>query len=141
MDLLDTLALWGRRYDQQTNPRTGEKRFELQDLLLYFDRNALLELTPVSGGKAMPPTRPDPVRKVKVSLLDDGISAIQGGGADWYEVYRTAPSGDLSKVRIVGLKESGEKAGEIRMLVGRRTYDQYFAEDPIFQHLEGRSEV
>jgi hypothetical protein len=139
MDLLDAIALWGRRYDQQANPRTGERRFTLQDLLLYFDRSALLELTPLTGGAPAAPIRPDPVRKVKVSLLDDGISAIQSGGAEWYEVFRTAPSGDLSKVRIIAHKADGAKAGEIRMLVGRRTYDQYFAEDPIFRHIEERS--
>jgi hypothetical protein len=25
----------------------------------------------------------------------------------------------------------------VRMVVGRRTYDHYFAEDPIFRHLQG----
>ncbi|HXH21918.1 MAG TPA: hypothetical protein VNN10_07795, partial [Dehalococcoidia bacterium] len=108
----------------------------LHDLLMFFDRHAILELTPVVEGKALPRIRPEAVRKVKVSLLDDGISAIQGTGAAAYEVYRTAPSGDLAKVRIVALAADGEKRGEIRMLVGRRTYDQYFTEDPIFRHIE-----
>jgi hypothetical protein len=135
MDLFDSLALWGRRFDQQKAPRTADARFTLSDLLYFFDRAAIMELTPIVGGKALATARPDSVRKVKVSLLDDGVSAVHGGGGDWYEVFRTAPSGDLSKVRIVAYSAEGAKAGEIRMLVGRRTYDQYFAEDPIFQHL------
>jgi hypothetical protein len=79
--------------------------------------------------------RPDPVRKVKVSLLDNGISAIHSSSGDWYQVYRTAPSGDYSKVRIVANSPEGAKLGEIKMLVGRRTYDQYYAEDPIFAEI------
>ena len=139
MDLLDSLALWGRRLEQQMNPDSGGIRFSLHELLMAFDRNAILELTPVVGGKALATIRPDPVRKVKVSLLDDGISAIQPGGASWNEVFRTAPSGDLAKVRIVARSADGDKVAEIRMLVGRRTYDQYFAEDPIFRHIEQQS--
>ena len=138
MDVFDSLALWGRRYQQQKVPSSGSPRFSLADLLEMFDRNAILELTPSADGKALPSVRPDPIRKVKVSLLDDGVSAIHRGSGDWFEVYRTAPTGDLSKVRIVANSAAGGKAGEIRMLVGRRTYDHYFAEDPILKHLEQR---
>jgi hypothetical protein len=140
MNILDALALWGRRYQQQTLPSSGGPRFGLTDVMEMFDRNLILELTPVVDGKAGPRVHPDPVRKVKVSLLDDGISAIQSGRAEWYEIFRTPPSGDLSKVRIVARGPGGTKLGEIRMVVGRRTYEHYFAEDPILKHLEGRTE-
>lgn len=135
MDIFDSLALWGRRFEPQTVPSSGSTRFSLADILEMFDRNAILDLTPVVDGKALPAVRPDAVRKFKVSLLDDGVSAIHSDSSDWFSVYRTAPSGDLSKVRIVAHTASGAECGEIRMLVGRRTYDHYFAEDPIFEHI------
>jgi hypothetical protein len=136
MNTIDTMALWARRYEPQYLPDGRGKRFSLIDLLWLFDRNAILELTPVVDGKPLPVVKPDAVRKVKVSLLDDGISAIDPGPDGWYEVYRTAPSGDLSKVRIMAHAPGGRKAGEVRLLVGRRSYDQYFAEDPIFEAIE-----
>jgi hypothetical protein len=141
MDLLDSLALWGRRYQRQVVPGRGDKRFGLADVLEMFDRNAILELTPVVSGRAQTTLRPDAVRKVKVSLLDDGISAIHSGPEDWYEVFRTPPTGDLSKVRIIAHSPSGAVVGEVRMVVGRRTYEHYFAEDPIFEHLKRRAET
>jgi hypothetical protein len=141
MNMLDSLALWGRRVEQQTVLGTSRTRFDLADLLTMFDRSAILELVPVVEGKALPAARPDMSRKVKVSLLDDGISAIHSGSADWYEVYRTAPSGDLSRVRIVAHSADGSAAGELRMLVGRRAYDQYFAEDPVFDHIQRYSQA
>ena len=137
MSALDMLALWGRRYEQQHKPGSGSTRFGLSDVMEMFDRNLILELTTVAGSKEGQTVRPDSVRKIKVSLLDDGISAIHAGGDGWYEVFRTAPTGDTSKVRIVAHGPQGEKLGEVRMLVGRRTYDHYFAEDPIFSHLQG----
>src|SRR5207247_3155075 len=101
LDLLDTLAFWGRKYEKQRVPRTGSTRFSLSDILETFDRNAIFELTPVTNGKPGQTLKPDPVRKMKVSLLDNGISAIHSSSDDWFEVLRTAPSGDLSRVRIV----------------------------------------
>jgi hypothetical protein len=135
MDVFDSIALWGRRFDRQTTA-SGSTRFTLRDLLLAFDQNAIHELTPVVEGRSLPTVRPDPVRKVKVSLLDDGVSAIHSSSGEWFEVYRTAPSGDIAKARIEAFSPAGAKVGEIRMLVGRRTFDQYFAEDPIFAHIE-----
>jgi hypothetical protein len=140
MDILDTLALWGRRFEKQTVPRTGGTRFTLADLLEFFDRSTILEMTRVAGGKAEPTLRPDSVRKLKISLLDDGISSIQTSADDWYEVYRTPPSGDLSKVRVLGHRADGSTTGELRLLLGRRTYEHYFEHDPIFEHL-GRREA
>jgi len=130
MQLIDKLALWGRRYDRQVVPRTGSHRFALSDLMEMFDRNTIYELTPVVGGKAMATIEPDPIKKLKVSLLDNGISAIHSGPDDWYEVRRMPPSGDLSRVRIIAHAADGRETGEIRMVVGRRSYAHYFEDDP-----------
>lgn len=130
IDLIDKLALWGRKYERQAVPRTGSHRFNLADLMEMFDRNAIYELTPVVDGKPMPSIEPDPVKKLKVSLLDNGISAIHSGPQDWYEVFRMPPSGDLSRVRIVAHSAEGKEIGQVRMVVGRRTYAHYFEDDP-----------
>jgi hypothetical protein len=140
MDLLDRVALAGRRYEAQTVARSGSNRFTLGDLLETFNRQSILELTPVAEGKTLDSVRPDPVRKLKVSLLDDGVSAIHSDSGDWYEVLRTAPSGDISKVRIIAHSPTGAKVGELRMLVGPRRYDHYFREDPIIDTIERRDQ-
>ena len=139
MNALDRLALAGRKYEQQTVPRSGSGRFSLADVLEAFDRHAIFELTPYRKDEAGKTARPDPVRKLKVSLLDDGISALDAGSGDTYEVFRTAPSGDISRVRIVATSPSGEKRGELRLLIGQRSYDHYFRDDPIFDAIESRA--
>ena len=138
MDLFDKLALWGRRYEHENNPRTGEYRFELGDLLLTFDRNTILELTPVRDGSTGDTVRPDPVRKLKISLLDEGLGTFKDHAGGWYEVYRTGPSGDLSRVRVLLFSPEGKEEGEVRMLVAQRNPDLYFREDPIFSAVEER---
>jgi hypothetical protein len=135
MDIFDRLAFLGRRFDQQVAPRTQSTRFTLADLLEMFDRNTILELTPYAAGKPGEKARPDPVRKIKVSLLDRGVSAIHSSSDDWFEVFRTAPSGDLSKVKIVAHRPDGSKVGEIRMLVAERSIEYYYTEDPIFDQI------
>jgi hypothetical protein len=136
MDIFDKLALNNRKYDQLTTPRSGSRVFTLVDVMELLGRNAIIELEalPASGPKQT--LRPDPVRKMKVSLLDDGITAIHSSVRDEYEVYRTAPSGDYSKVKIVASTHDGNRIGEIRMLMGRRTFEHYFEEDPIFEALK-----
>jgi len=136
MDLLDTLALWNRRYDRRSVVKSGSSRYTLGDLLEAFDRQAILELTPVTDGKPGPASRPDLVKKVKVSLLDQGVSAIHPGNEGWYEVYQTAPSGDISKVKVIAHSKDGRPAGEIRMIVGQRSLEYYFRDDPILQAIE-----
>jgi hypothetical protein len=140
MDLFDRLALQARRYDQERVPATGATVFSLSDILEMFGRNAILELTASPGNGESHTARPDSQRKLKVSLLDDGISAIHSSNADRYEVYRTAPSGDLSKVRIIAFDPAGKRIGEVRMLVGRRSYEHYFEEDPIIETIRRREE-
>jgi hypothetical protein len=134
MNLLDKLALSGRRYEQAHVPRNGSGQFTLADVLEMFNFNTILELTPIVDGKPRPAMRPDAVRKLKVSLLD-GISAIHSHDEDWYEVHRTAPSGDLALVRITAYNRQGGKVGELQMLVSQRMPQYYFGEDPILEEI------
>ncbi len=139
MDVFDKLAFLMRRYDRQAHPATGSTRLMMGDVLQMFDRAGIIELTPFVNGKPAATLRPDPVRKLKVSLLD-GISAIHSTSADYYEVFRTAPSGDLSKVKIIAFSPTGGQVGEMHMLVGRRSFEHYFEEDPIFKSLRDHQE-
>jgi hypothetical protein len=97
-----------------------------------YDHKAILDVAVLHPGKQARHMKPDPEKKLKLSLLDM-ISELQQEGNSQYEVFETAPTGDLSKVRIVAWQEAGESKGEIRMLMGRRTLDNYFAEDPVFE--------
>ena len=135
MDVFDVLALWGRKYDQLTVPGSRSKSFSLNALLEMFSRNAILELTPYVGNSPGETARFDKVRKLKVSLLDNGISVIHSSSDDTYEVYRTAPSGEMSKVKIIAYSPDGSKTGELRMVVGQRSYEHYFEGDPILEAL------
>jgi hypothetical protein len=138
MNLMDRLALSGRRYETRVSPETGSSQLQLPQVLLMYNGKAIMELTTVSSGKPSKTIRPDPDRKLKVSLLD-GLSEIHAPAGGWYEVHETAPSGDLAKVRIVAKDHGGSSVGELRMLVGRRTLDHYFLEDPILKSLEERA--
>ncbi len=138
MNLLDRLALRGRRYERQTVPGTGSERFSLAEVLTLFNHDTILELTPVVDGKDGATEWPDAVRKIKVSLLDKGISAIPTHTAGWYEVFRTAPSGDVSRVRIVAYSPDNVRVGEIRMVVSHRLPQYYFDEDPLLKELDER---
>jgi hypothetical protein len=130
MDLWDRLALAGRRYQRRHSVESGNPRLHLGEVLRMFDHKAIMEAeTQRNGNRTL--TRPDPARKLKISLLDV-ISEIQPEGEGWYEVFETPPSGDLSKVRIVSFAPGMQPVGELRLLVGRRTLDHYFPEDPLF---------
>ena len=139
VDFFDRLALWGRKYERRLNPRTGERRFQLSDLLELFRTNTILELTPFAGGKELDTATPDPVRKLKVSLLDDGIAQIAPSSHLWYEVYVTAPSGDLARAKVQAFSSEGEHRGEVQMLIAQRMPELYFSEDPIFRALAENS--
>jgi len=139
MNLFDKLALMGRRYEPRISARSGDHRFSLADLLLMFDRKSILELTAVLSGRPSSTVRPNAERKLKVSLLDDGISALPSERVSWYEVQQTAPQGDMSRVKLIARDANGQNQGEVWMLVGPRSFDQYFAMDPLFENLERRS--
>lgn len=138
MDLMDKLALAGRRYESRVSPETGSTQLQLPQVLTMYNGKAIMELTTLTQGKPSKTVRPDTDRKLKVSLLD-GLSEIHAPAGGWYEAFETAPSGDLAKVRILAKDSGGASVGELRMLVGRRTLDHYFLEDPILKSLEEHS--
>lgn len=102
---------------------------------MMFVGKAVLEMKVYHEGRAMQTTRPDAERKLKVSLLD-GISEIHPPAGGWYEVYETAPTGDLAKARIVAMLPSGSAESELTILVGRRTLEHYFVEDPLISSFQ-----
>ena len=140
MDFMDKLALAGRRYESRLAPDTGNTQLQLPQVLTMYNGKAILELTSSVAAGPSKTVRPDADRKLKVSLLD-GLSEIHAPSGGWYEVFETAPSGDLAKVRIVAKDGRGGTVGELRMLVGRRTLDHYFAEDPILQSLQEQAKT
>ena len=133
MDLFDKLALENRRFERMIAPRSGSATFTLGDVLETVGRNAIHELTVVPANGPKKTLKPDSVRKIKLSLLDDGIVAIHSSVKDQYQVFQTAPSGDYSRVKIVASSPDGTKVGEVHLLLGRRTFEHYFEEDPIFK--------
>jgi hypothetical protein len=140
MDLWDRIALFGRRYEQRRSVESGSPRLSLGEVLRMYNGKGIMELTSRRAGGEERSLRPDPERKLKISLLDV-ISEIQPQNGGWYEVFETAPSGDLSRVRILGHASENETTGEIRMLVGRRSLDSYFLEDPLFDSIRRRLEA
>ncbi len=140
MDLIDSLALLGRRFTPRRAVRSGSERFSLMDVMETFNGYAILELSQIVAGKPVRTLRPDAERKLKVSLLDDGMADIHTGSEGWYRVAQTAPSADLSKVRIEACAADGSLRGEIRFLIGRRTYEHYFREDPILASIAAQGQ-
>jgi hypothetical protein len=139
MDLLDRLTLAGRRHERRRSPVSGSERLNLSEVLMVYDHKAILEASILGHGNQARHVKPDPERKLKLSLLDM-ISELQPEADSWYEVFETAPTGDLSKVRIMTHSEAGEFKGELRMLMGRRSLDNYFAEDPVFDSIKQSTE-
>lgn len=134
MELFDRLALTGRRHERRRSVVTGSPRLDLHEVLRVYDHKAILDVAIWLHGKQAQHLRPDPERKLKLSLLDM-LSELQPAEGSWYEVFETAPTGDLTKVRIVAHSEEGKLTGELRMLMGRRTMDNYFLEDPVFESI------
>ena len=132
MDLLDKVALWGRKYEPLRNPRSGDYKFSLRDLLEDFQLKTIVELTPVIDGKSGETYRPDPVRRLKISLLDEGGHVLGTADTAWYEISTTAPSGDYAWFKLGAKSAAGATMGELRMLVAYRMPELYFKEDPIF---------
>jgi hypothetical protein len=137
MDLFDKVALWGRKYEAQINPRTGIHRFSARDILEDFQLKTIVELTPYVNGRSGETHRPDPVRRLKISLLDEGGAVFGGSDVAWYEVHSTAPSGDLARVKVIAMSPQGTPVGELRMLLAYRMPELYFKEDPIFAAVAG----
>jgi hypothetical protein len=130
MDIFDKAALAGRRYEQRRTHRTGARRFELRDLLETYAGEAILQMRATGKTRRAETTHPDSERKLKLSLLDS-ISDLGLPTDAWFQVSQTAPTGDLSKVRITAHDRGSNELGTIEMLLGRRSYDYYFHEDPL----------
>ena len=124
-----------RRFAKRRSILTGEPKLELSEVLQTYSRKGIYELETLVNGQSGRSARPDTDRKLKISLLD-AISEASPRFASWYEAYETAPSGDLSRVRIVIYDADAKPQGEVRMLVGRRAPDHYFVEDPILHAID-----
>ena len=138
MDLFDKLALSMRRYEPRHTQRSGDKRFELMDLMEMYSKQSILELNASGDGKKWARRTPDADRKLKVSLLDS-ISDLGLPADAWFYVGQTAPSGDYAKARIEARGRGHEELGQIEMLIGRRNYDYYYTDDPVLGQID-RSE-
>jgi hypothetical protein len=135
MDLFDKMALSMRRYEPRTAMRTHHKRFELVDLIETYSKEAILELTTTPPGGKSSTRRPDEQRKLKVSLLDS-VSDLALPADAWFRVAQTPPSGDYSRAHIKAYGRGNERLGEIKLLIGRRNYAYYFAEDPVLEQID-----
>jgi hypothetical protein len=135
MDLFDSLALSMRRYDPVHTVRGHRKRFDLIDVMEMYSKQSILELNVSRDGKRWSRLRPDAERKLKVSLLDS-ISELALPADASFSVGQTAPSGDYSKVHIAAHGRGNEALGQIDMLLGRRTYDFYYTEDPVLGQID-----
>ena len=131
MDLFDKLALDNRHYERLIAPRSGSATFTLGDVLETVGRSAVHELTVVPANGPKKTLKPDAARRIKLSLLDDGITAIHSSVKDQYQVFQTAPSGDFSRVKVVAFAPDGSKVGEVQMLLGRRVFEHVNDVDPI----------
>ena len=139
MELLDRLALTGRRHERRRSVITGSPSLDLHEILREYDHKAILDAAIWLNGKRAKHLTPDPERKLKLSLLDM-LSELQPAEGSWYEVFETAPTGDVTKVRIAVYTRAGKLNGELRMLMGRRTMDNYFLEDPVFESIKEATE-
>jgi hypothetical protein len=99
-----------------------------------YSKEAILELTASADGVFWTTRRPDVQRKLKVSLLDS-VSDLHLPADAWFQVGQTAPSGDYARARIEAFGREKESLGHIEMLIGRRNYDYYFAQDPLLDQL------
>jgi hypothetical protein len=140
MDLYDKLALSMRRYEPRQTMRTHERRFELVDLIEMYSKDSILELTSAAPGGKSSTHRPDDQRKLKVSLLDS-VSDLELPADAWFRVAQTPPSGDYSRARIKAYGRGNERLGEIKLLIGRRSYDYYFADDPVLGQIDSDAAV
>ena len=131
MDLLDRLALAGRRYERRQSAVTGSDRLSLEEVLRVFKDKTILELESLPEGQDV--NRLTHATGRPLSIID-GIAAISGPGVEGYEVLQTPPSGDYSRVRITA-RPSG---GELSCLIGRRVPEHSHSEDPLLETLRSR---
>ena len=137
MNLLDRLPLGGRRYERRRSAASKSRRLELNEVLRMYDHKAILELALRRPGEPPRQFKPDSERKLHLALLDM-LSELKPEEGSRYEVFETAPSGDLSRVRIRVRSEGGEQ-GELSMLMGGRSLDDYFDNDPALDSILSRT--
>ena len=132
MDILDRLALSGRKYRPRRSAITGRPHLSLDEVLRAFHGKTILDIEVKPYGKEA--TRLVHQRGRPVSLLDS-IAEIGGDGGNQYEVQETAPSGDYTKARITA--QPG--GGQIAMLLGRRQPEHAPSEDALLDELQSRA--
>jgi hypothetical protein len=128
LDLLDRLALFGRRYTPRRSDISGSTQHSLEEVLRVFHGKTILDIETRPSGEDAKRSLHETGRPV--SLLD-AIASIDRGMADWYEILQTAPSGDYARARVI----SRPSGGEISMLVGRRQPEHTSREDPVLDSL------
>ena len=131
MDLMDRLALAGRRFERRHSSVNGGVELSLDEVLRVMHGKTILEIAVKAKGNNSVPQVHDPDRPV--SLLDH-LAEADGGQPGSYEVFQTAPSGDHSRVRIV-CRPSG---GEVHILAGRRVPEHMSDADPALDALHSR---
>lgn len=131
MDLLDRLALAGRRYERRRSAVTGSPQLSLEEVLRIFKDQTILELESLVPGKS--PDRVAHETGRPVSIVD-GIAAISSGEVDAYEVMQTPPSGDYARVRITAVPTGGQ----LSCLIGRRVPEHLDSEDPLLETLRSK---
>ncbi len=131
MDLLDRLALAGRRYERRRSAVTGSTELSLEEVLRMFKDKTVLELDSVPSDRHASRVLHETGRPV--SILD-GVAAITGPDDRWYEVMQTPPSGDLARLRIAAMPSGGH----LSCLIGRRLPEHHVTEDPLLEELRAR---
>jgi hypothetical protein len=132
VNLLDRLALNGRRFEKRRSAMTGSTELTLAEVLRIFKDKTVLELESLVPGKS--PDRVAHATGRPVSIVD-GVAAISTGTVRGYEVLQTPPSGDYSRVKIHALPDGGH----LSCLIGRRMPEHTTTEDPLLETLRNRT--
>lgn len=128
MDLLDRLALAGRRFERRRSAVTGSTQLSLEEVLRMFKDKTILELDSSPVGKDGSRAQHETGRPVSIV---DGIASIMAPDDSWYEVLETAPSGDHARVRITAMPSGGQ----LSCLIGRKVPEHTVSEDPLLEEL------
>ena len=131
MDLLDRLALAGRRYERRYSAVTGSPQLSFEEVLRIFKDKTILELESLPEGGDASRVLHETGRPLSII---DGVAAISGPGVEGYEVLQTPPSGDYSRVRISALPSGGQ----LSCLIGRRVPEHSHSEDPLLETLRSK---
>lgn len=131
MNLLDRLALAGRRYERRRSAINGNPQLGLEEVLRIFKDKTILEQELIPTGQAASRALHSVERPVSII---DGIAAISAADDVSYEVLETPPSGDYARIKITA-RPSG---GELSCLIGKRLPEHSNREDPLLETLRNR---